>query len=85
MANKVRLVPELLDAPLKWQTPQLIFVNSMSDLFHEDVPLEFILRSLTRCTKQRNISSKCLQSGPNVCLSLAVKYNGPRMCGWSQR
>ena len=43
-SNKVRLVPELLDAPLKWQTPQLIFVNSMSDLFHDDVPLEFILR-----------------------------------------
>ena len=43
-SNKVRLVPELLDAPLKWKTPQLIFVNSMSDLFHEDVSLEFILR-----------------------------------------
>lgn len=41
--NKVRLIPELLDAPLKWKTPQLIFVNSMSDLFHDDVPLEFIL------------------------------------------
>ena len=43
-SNKIRLVPELLDAPLKWKTPQYIFVNSMSDMFHEDVPLEFILR-----------------------------------------
>ena len=42
-SNKVRLVRELLDAPLRWKKPQLIFVNSMSDLFHEDVPLEFIL------------------------------------------
>lgn len=34
----------VLNLPLKWKTPQLIFVNSMSDLFHEKVPLEFILR-----------------------------------------
>lgn len=40
--NKVRLMPELLEAPLKWRKPKLIFVNSMSDIFHEDVPLEFI-------------------------------------------
>jgi protein gp37 len=33
-----------LNLPLTWKTPQFIFVNSMSDLFHEDVPLEFILR-----------------------------------------
>ena len=42
-SNEVRRVRELLDAPLRWKKPQLIFVNSMSDLFHEDVPLEFIL------------------------------------------
>jgi protein gp37 len=33
-----------LNLPLQWRKPQLIFVNSMSDLFHEDVPLEFIQR-----------------------------------------
>ena len=33
-----------LDRPLSWKKPQTIFVNSMSDLFHESVPLEFILR-----------------------------------------
>lgn len=31
-----------LELPLKWKTPQRIFVNSMSDLFHKDVPAEFI-------------------------------------------
>ena len=41
-SNKVKLVEELLDVPLKWKKPQLIFVNSMSDMFHEDVPLDFI-------------------------------------------
>jgi len=31
-----------LEIPLGWKKPQMIFVNSMSDLFHEDVPLDFI-------------------------------------------
>jgi protein gp37 len=34
--------PHVLEHPLKWQKPQVIFVNSMSDLFHEDIPFEFI-------------------------------------------
>jgi protein gp37 len=33
-----------LDTPLQWKRPRMVFVNSMSDLFHEDVPTEFILR-----------------------------------------
>ena len=33
-----------LDQPLRWSKPRMIFVNSMSDLFHEDVPDEFIDR-----------------------------------------
>jgi len=38
----VKLHPERLEQPLHWKKPQMIFVNSMSDLFHEDVPFEFI-------------------------------------------
>src|SRR5215216_6739611 len=38
------LQPHALELPLRWKTPQVIFVNSMSDLFHKDVPLEFIQR-----------------------------------------
>jgi protein gp37 len=40
----LRLVPEKLDAPLKWRRPKMIFVNSMSDLFHDGVSVEYILR-----------------------------------------
>src|SRR5262245_22153710 len=36
--GKVRLVPEHLHDPLKWRTPRRVFVNSMSDLFHENLP-----------------------------------------------
>ena len=38
----VTLHEHMLDRPLSWRTPRVIFVNSMSDLFHRDVPLEFI-------------------------------------------
>ena len=38
------LHPDVLTKPLEWKKPQMIFVNSMSDLFHKDVPLEFIQR-----------------------------------------
>lgn len=38
----LRLVPEKLLEPLHWQIPKMIFVNSMSDLFHEGVPDEYI-------------------------------------------
>jgi protein gp37 len=37
-----RLVPEKLAEPLRWQTPKMIFVNSMSDLFHDEFPDEYI-------------------------------------------
>lgn len=40
--GQVRLVPELLRQPWDWVKPRRIFVNSMSDLFHEQVPFEFI-------------------------------------------
>ena len=38
----LRLVPQKLSEPLRWSEPRMIFVNSMSDLFQEDVPLRFI-------------------------------------------
>ena len=41
-ATGVRLHPDRLDQPLRWRKPRRIFVNSLSDLFHEDVPIEFI-------------------------------------------
>jgi len=41
---KVTLHEDLLDLPLRWKRPSMIFVNSMSDLFHEQVPVWFIRR-----------------------------------------
>lgn len=39
---EVTLHQSMIDKPLSWKKPQMIFVNSMSDLFHEDVPINFI-------------------------------------------
>lgn len=39
---KLTLHPNMLNVPLTWKKPQMIFVNSMSDIFHEDAPTEFI-------------------------------------------
>jgi protein gp37 len=40
----LRLVPDKLGEPLRWATPKMVFVNSMSDLFHRDVSDEYIER-----------------------------------------
>lgn len=40
--GEVREVPDKLDEPLSWKAPQTIFVNSMSDLFHESVSREYV-------------------------------------------
>jgi len=39
---KLTLQPQMLELPLQWKSPKRIFVNSMSDLFHEDVPVDYI-------------------------------------------
>ena len=40
--DTVRTLPERLEEPLKWRKPRLVFVNSMSDVFHPRVPFDFI-------------------------------------------
>ena len=40
----VRIHPDALRIPYSWKTSKIVFVNSMSDLFHENIPLEFIQR-----------------------------------------
>ncbi len=39
---EMTLQPQMLDLPLRWKSPKRVFVNSMSDLFHQDVPLSYI-------------------------------------------
>lgn len=39
---KLSIHPEVLNEPYNWKKPKMIFVNSMSDLFHKDIPVSFI-------------------------------------------
>jgi protein gp37 len=41
---QLTLQPDVLDSPLTWKKPQIIFVNSMSDLFHEKIPESYVYR-----------------------------------------
>jgi protein gp37 len=41
---QLTLQPQMLDLPLAWRRPQTIFVNSMSDLFHDSVPISYVQR-----------------------------------------
>lgn len=44
---EVTLHPDLVDVPRTWRQPRVVFVNSMSDLFHADIPLAYIQRVFT--------------------------------------
>jgi len=80
---------EMLELPLKWKKRQTIFVNSMSDLFHEDIPSEFILRVfnvmhqanwhcfqiLTKRSERMLELSRQLPWAPNIWLGVTVEEN----------
>ncbi len=48
---ELTLQPHMLERPLQWKKPQTIFVNSMSDLFHRDVPADYIQRVFSTMRK----------------------------------
>jgi protein gp37 len=75
----LRLVPEALELPLRWRASRRIFVNSMSDLFHDEVPTEFILRvfDVIRRAKQHQfqILTKRSERLVEVCAGMPVPTN----------
>ena len=85
--KEVRPVPKLLNEPLKWKTPRRIFVNSMSDLFHEKIELAYIqkvfavmeqahwhqFQVLTKRSEQLLKFSPQLPWSPNVWMGVSVE------------
>jgi protein gp37 len=61
---KVTLHPELLDKPARWRKPRRVFVNSMSDLFHEDVPENFIVQIFITMSMSRRHTYLILTKRP---------------------
>jgi protein gp37 len=79
--------PHVLNLPLSWRKPHMIFVNSMSDLFHENVPVEFIhdvfrtmrtadwhtYQVLTKRAERLAQLAPTLDWGPNVWMGVTVE------------
>lgn len=61
---KVTLHPERLEEPFRWRKPRRVFVCSMSDLFHPDVPYEFVLRVLAVMAEVRQHTFQILTKRP---------------------
>ena len=72
----VTLRPERLEQPLRWRGPKRIFVNSMSDLFHDRVPDEFIARVFAVMTLAPQHTFMVLTKRPGRMRSLLC--SGPR-------
>lgn len=89
----LRLVPEKLDEPLRVRKPQRIFVNSMSDLFHEDVPVGYIrqvfdimnranwheYQVLTKRAARLEDLNGAIQWAPHIWMGVSVENNE---CVW---
>lgn len=60
----VRCHPDRLEQPMRWTKPRMIFVNSMSDLFHDDVPDEFIDRVFAVMARARHHTFQVLTKRP---------------------
>lgn len=84
---KLTLQPQAIEHPLKWKKPQVIFVNSMSDLFHNDVSLEYIqqvfsimnqadwhvYQILTKRSERLREVSKYLPWSPHIWMGVSVE------------
>jgi protein gp37 len=87
---EVTMQPQMLELPLHWKTPRRIFVNSMSDLFHVDVPLSYIkdvfdvmrrarwhqFQVLTKRAERIEELSPRLNWQPNIWMGVSVENEG---------
>jgi protein gp37 len=70
-AFKLRVHEEALEVPYTWKSPKTVFVNSMSDLFHKNVPLDFIQRVFKVMNDTPQHKYQVLTKRPE----LVLKYN----------
>lgn len=84
---ELTLQPQMLELPLRWKAPKRIFVNSMSDLFHVDVPLSFIkdafdvmrrahwhqFQVLTKRAERVEKLSPKLKWAPNIWMGVSIE------------
>jgi protein gp37 len=75
---KLTLQPDVLEVPLRWKRPRMIFVNSMSDLFHKDVPLDFIAACFSVMQKTPRHTFQVLTKRPERAAQLTAHLPWPK-------
>lgn len=75
---RVTLHDDVVDLPKSWRTPRVIFVNSMSDLFHPDVSLNFILRVFGTMAECKHHTFQILTKRSDRLRELASKLEWPK-------
>jgi len=74
---RVTLQPDIVELPLRWKRPRMIFVNSMSDLFHKAVPTDFIVRCFEVMERAAWHTFQVLTKRPERALELAARLPWP--------
>lgn len=75
--GKIRLDRDSLDLPRSWRLPRLVFVNSMSDVFHEDVPLSYIQEIFTVMNECPQHTFQVLTKRPERAIEFARELPWP--------
>ena len=74
----IRMHEDRLDQPSKWKSPKRVFVNSMSDLFHEEVPFSFLLRIFEEMASAERHTFQILTKRHEYLRKVAGELDWPR-------
>ena len=83
--DQIQLMPERLLAPLSWKSPRHVFVNSMSDVFHPQVPFDFvyeIFSVMEEASRERGHVFQVLTKRPGRAVGWWKKYEHRFPSGW---
>ncbi|HUT11814.1 MAG TPA: phage Gp37/Gp68 family protein [Thermoguttaceae bacterium] len=75
---RLTLQPDVLEVPLRWKRPRMIFVNSMSDLFHKDVPRDFIAQCFAVMEQASQHTFQVLTKRPRRAAAMADDLPWPK-------
>ena len=75
---RLTLQPDVVELPLRWKRPRMIFVNSMSDLFHKDVPKRFIAECFAVMQEASQHTFQVLTKRPQRAAEMARDLPWPR-------
>lgn len=76
-SGRVRLVEDAVDEPMRWRRPRVVFVNSMSDVFHERIPLGFVRRVFGTMERAEQHTFQVLTKRADRLVELAPKLPWP--------